>query len=395
MRTEPYEKVLRDIRIFPIFEGANDVLRAFIALSGLKPLGEKLSGLGEIGLSDPIGSIGVLIDYFGGADPARGAPGPDRQGAPRAQEHADAVSEQVKRLRDVSESLLRKHRERDHRAPVRTEATRRLAGRHLRPDRRALQGHLDLRGPGRRALGPGALHRGDLLHPRRRPRPRPLRPDSSTTTTSGCRRSPSSPTSAASTATRCSRTRATRAGPPLDRLSGPPRRSRRPGAGCRAACAGPRATGRRSAAGARRAGPGSPPAAAGPSAVRTRSLTRRSCSADRRSTSPRSSSRSVIQVTFELSQASCLASSPIGFGSSRACSAIQCGGTRSYSRITAMNRGPLREDDLLEERPGLAGEILPPFGLGALLVVALVTADDDTPSTGHLICSTIECTLYW
>jgi len=33
--------VLRDIRIFPIFEGANDVLRAFIALTGLKPLGDK------------------------------------------------------------------------------------------------------------------------------------------------------------------------------------------------------------------------------------------------------------------------------------------------------------------------------------------------------------------
>src|SRR6266480_5624116 len=41
MRDQPYEKVLRDIRIFPIFEGANDVLRAFVALSGLKPLGEQ------------------------------------------------------------------------------------------------------------------------------------------------------------------------------------------------------------------------------------------------------------------------------------------------------------------------------------------------------------------
>src|SRR5690554_7075590 len=41
MRDEPYEKILRDIRIFPIFEGANDVLRAFVALSGLKPLGER------------------------------------------------------------------------------------------------------------------------------------------------------------------------------------------------------------------------------------------------------------------------------------------------------------------------------------------------------------------
>src|SRR3954471_11789593 len=60
MRDEPYEKLLRDIRIFPIFEGANDVLRAFIALSGMKPLGEELSELGDIGLGDPIGSIGVL-----------------------------------------------------------------------------------------------------------------------------------------------------------------------------------------------------------------------------------------------------------------------------------------------------------------------------------------------
>ena len=66
MRDEPYEKILRDIRIFPIFEGANDVMRAFVALSGMKPVGEKLSGLGEIGLGDPIGSIGVLADYVGG-----------------------------------------------------------------------------------------------------------------------------------------------------------------------------------------------------------------------------------------------------------------------------------------------------------------------------------------
>ena len=66
MRNEPYEKILRDIRIFPIFEGANDVMRAFIALTGIKPLGEELSGLGELGLGDPIGSIGVLADYVSG-----------------------------------------------------------------------------------------------------------------------------------------------------------------------------------------------------------------------------------------------------------------------------------------------------------------------------------------
>ncbi|HSF02156.1 MAG TPA: acyl-CoA dehydrogenase family protein [Solirubrobacterales bacterium] len=110
LRTQPFEKVLRDIRIFPIFEGANDVLRAFVALSGLKPLGEKLSGLGEIGLSDPIGSIGVLIDYFGGRIQREVRPDRITQAHPELASHAEAVSDQVKELRDVSESLLRKHK---------------------------------------------------------------------------------------------------------------------------------------------------------------------------------------------------------------------------------------------------------------------------------------------
>ncbi|MGH2954154.1 MAG: acyl-CoA dehydrogenase family protein [Solirubrobacterales bacterium] len=107
MRTEPYEKILRDIRIFPIFEGANDVMRAFVALSGIKPVGEKLSGLGEIGLTDPIGSIGVLFDYV---SDRIGRPDRISKAHPELDRHAEAVSEQVKQLREVTESLLREHR---------------------------------------------------------------------------------------------------------------------------------------------------------------------------------------------------------------------------------------------------------------------------------------------
>ena len=109
MRTDPYEKVMRDIRIFPIFEGANDVLRAFIALSGMKPLGEKLSGMGELDLGDPIGTIGVLADYVSGRI-QRGVR-PDRVTMAHAElkRHADAVSEQVSELRSVTEKLLREH----------------------------------------------------------------------------------------------------------------------------------------------------------------------------------------------------------------------------------------------------------------------------------------------
>jgi acyl-CoA dehydrogenase family protein 9 len=109
MRDEPYERVLRDIRIFPIFEGANDVLRSFIALSGLKPLGEELSGLGELHLGDPIGSVGVLIEYVGGRIQREVLPDRVTRAHPELKDRADAVSDQVKELRDVSESLLREH----------------------------------------------------------------------------------------------------------------------------------------------------------------------------------------------------------------------------------------------------------------------------------------------
>ena len=109
MRSRPWEKIVRDIRIFPIFEGANDVLRAFIALGGFKPVGEKLEGLGDIGLGDPIGSIGVLVDYV--ADRARREVRPDRIGMAHNEldSHAEAVSEQVKRLAGLTEKLLREH----------------------------------------------------------------------------------------------------------------------------------------------------------------------------------------------------------------------------------------------------------------------------------------------
>jgi acyl-CoA dehydrogenase family protein 9 len=110
LRDFPYEKVVRDTRIYPIFEGANDVLRAFVALGGFKPVGEKLSELGELELSDPIRSIGVLVEYA--SDRIQREVRPDRitMAHEELSGHADAVSEQVKRLRGSTESLLREHR---------------------------------------------------------------------------------------------------------------------------------------------------------------------------------------------------------------------------------------------------------------------------------------------
>jgi acyl-CoA dehydrogenase family member 9 len=110
MRDQPYEKTLRDIRIFPIFEGANDVMRAFIALAGMKPLGDELKELGEIDLGNPIGSLGLLADYVSGRIQRQVRPDRITMAHDELAPLADAVAEQVKRLRDTTESLLREHR---------------------------------------------------------------------------------------------------------------------------------------------------------------------------------------------------------------------------------------------------------------------------------------------
>ena len=66
MRDYPYEQAVRDSRILTIFEGTNEVLRLYIALSGLKDLGrsfaELKSALDDI-FNHPIKGFGVLGDY--------------------------------------------------------------------------------------------------------------------------------------------------------------------------------------------------------------------------------------------------------------------------------------------------------------------------------------------
>jgi hypothetical protein len=50
---------LRDSRVFPIFEGSNDVLRAFVAVA------DEVADLRHLNLADPICSIGILADHAG------------------------------------------------------------------------------------------------------------------------------------------------------------------------------------------------------------------------------------------------------------------------------------------------------------------------------------------
>ncbi|XP_027802684.1 very long-chain specific acyl-CoA dehydrogenase, mitochondrial isoform X1 [Marmota flaviventris] len=64
MKEPGVERVLRDIRIFRIFEGTNDILRLFVALQGCMDKGKELSGLSSA-LKNPFGNAGLLLGEAG------------------------------------------------------------------------------------------------------------------------------------------------------------------------------------------------------------------------------------------------------------------------------------------------------------------------------------------
>jgi len=109
----PYERIVRDSRINLIFEGTNEILRAFIALSGFQGPGKHLKEVQQA-IREPIKGFGVLTDFvIHKAKMTFGRPNMDRSHS--SLRHETVFFEWAAgELATATERVLRKHGRKVH-----------------------------------------------------------------------------------------------------------------------------------------------------------------------------------------------------------------------------------------------------------------------------------------